>query len=352
MQNVIEKQQKANPQNILSIQKHKYYRRAKCSRRNIMDGLVGESPIFKNVLAEIEHVAKTDAAVLLTGETGVGKNLVARAIHNNSTRWDVDFITVQCSTLTESLITSELFGHEKGAFTGATNRQIGRFEMADGGTIFLDEIGELSSATQALLLRVLQSREFERVGGGKEILKSNFRLITATNRDLQCEIKSKRFREDLFYRINVFPIHIPPLRERWEDIPILAKLFMFRYSKQYGKFFDEIHPEVIDRLIQHDWPGNIRELENIIQRSVLISREPHFQLAPLRIGEHSSLASKEFPSLTDIEIQHIQEALRRTGGKIHGSSGAAELLKVNPSTLTSRIKKLGIKKTAYKLRTV
>lgn len=349
MQNVIEKQQKAFSQNILSIQKHKNYLRAKRNQRNIIDGLAGESPLFKNLLAQIEQVAETDAAVLLTGETGVGKNLVARAIHNRSTRWDADFITVQCSSLTESLITSELFGHEKGAFTGAINRQVGRLELADGGTLFLDEIGELSSVTQALFLRVLQSKEFERVGGGKEILKSNFRLITATNRDLQSDIKGKRFREDLFYRINVFPIHIPSLRERREDIPILTKLFIYRYSKQYGKFFNEIPQEVIDKLIHYDWPGNIRELENIIQRSVIISREPWLQLVPLSTGDHGGLETKKFLSLTEIEIQHIQEALRRTGGKIHGSSGAAELLKVNPSTLTSRMKKLGIKKIAYKL---
>lgn len=323
----------------------RFFRPCDYNRSHHIEGLIGESPVFKNIMAQIDQVAKTDTAILLTGETGVGKNFIARIIHNNSLRAEADFITVQCSALTESLITSELFGHEKGAFTGAINRQIGRFEMADGGTLFLDEIGDLPLEVQARLLRVLQSKEFERVGGGKQILTSNFRLITATNRNLHHEVQAKRFREDLFYRINVFPVHIPPLRERREDIPLLVHHFLNIYNERHGRCHDKIPQEVMEKLIHHDWPGNIRELENVIHRGVITSREPYFQLPPLIVDQPTANQSNEFLSLMENERKHIQEALRRTGGKIHGPSGAAEILKVNASTLTSRIKKLGIKKT-------
>ena len=323
----------------------KFFRPCDYKQSSQVEGLIGESPVFKTIMAQIDQVGKTDTAILLTGETGVGKNFIARIIHNNSLRAKADFITVQCSALTESLITSELFGHEKGAFTGAINRQIGRFEMADGGTLFLDEIGDLPLEVQARLLRVLQSKEFERVGGGKQILTSNFRLITATNRNLHQEVQEKRFREDLFYRINVFPIRIPPLRERREDIPQLVHHFLNIYNERHGRCHDKIPQEVMEKLIHHDWPGNIRELENVIHRGVITSREPYFQLPPLIVDQPTDKQSHEFSSLMENERKHIQEALRRTGGKIHGPSGAAEILQVNPSTLTSRIKKLGIKKT-------
>lgn len=314
-----------------------------------IDGLIGESPAFKSILSQIEQVAKTDTAVLLTGETGVGKNLIAQIIHNYSLRSKGNFITVQCSALTESLITSELFGHEKGAFTGAINQQIGRFEMADGGTLFLDEIGDLPLEVQVRLLRVLQSKEFERVGGAKKVITSNFRLITATNSNLQQNVKDKQFREDLYYRINIFPIHVPPLRERKEDIPLLIHQFLELHNKQSGKSYHKIPKKIMAELIHHSWPGNIRELENVIQRGVIISQEPYFQFPLLKGHEQINSQSNPFSSLIENERQHIQKALHRTGGKIHGPSGAAELLQINPSTLTSRLRKLKIKKNQGEL---
>jgi len=308
-----------------------------------VEGIVGEGPAIQQILSQIEQVAQTDTAVLILGETGVGKNMVAAAIHRRSHRCDKPFITVQCSALTESLITSELFGHEKGAFTGAVNRKIGRFELAHGGTLFLDEIGDLSPDVQARLLRVLQSKEFERVGGGKDILKSDFRLIAATNRNLEKEVMEKRFREDLYYRINVFPLYVPPLRERRDDIPLLVHYFFTLYTRRYGKSFNKIPHEAMERLMQHSWPGNIRELENILQRSVITSKEPHFQLASLEIA-HPESGPGVFNTLEENERRHILEALERSGWKIHGPRGAAEILKINPSTLASRMKKLGISK--------
>lgn len=333
-----------NAQLTQQINEDIYYKPGKSKKSYVVDGMVGESSAIKKVMDQIDLVAKTDSEILLTGETGVGKNLVASIIHRNSPRKDGNLITVQCSALTESLITSELFGHEKGAFTGAINRQIGRFEMADGGTLFLDEIGDLSLDVQARLLRVLQSKEFERVGGGKEILTSNFRLITATNRNLQQDIKDKRFREDLYYRIAVIPVHIPPLRERREDIPQLVHYFLEKSCEKHGKRYHKLSQKVMDMLVQFDWPGNIRQLEHVIQRSVIISPEPYFHLSSLKTEEPEKPQVGNFLSLMENERQHIEEALQRTRGKIHGPLGAAEILQVNPSTLTSRLKKLGIKK--------
>jgi transcriptional regulator with GAF, ATPase, and Fis domain len=308
-----------------------------------VEGIIGTSPGMQQILSQISQVAKIDMAVLILGETGVGKNIVAGAIHRQSLRRDKPFITVQCSSLTESLITSELFGHEKGAFTGATNRRIGRFELAHGGTLFLDEIGDLSLEVQARLLRVLQSKEFERVGGGKDILTSDFRLIAATNRNLEKEVKENRFREDLYYRINVFPLYVPPLRERGEDIPLLAHHFFTLCTERYGKSFDKIPHEVMDKLVRHDWPGNIRELENIIQRSVISSQGPNFQLSSLEILQPQG-GQPTFSTLEENERRHILEALERSAWKIHGTDGAADILKIHPSTLSSRMKKLGIRK--------
>jgi len=283
--------------------------------------------------------------VLILGETGVGKNLVAEAIHHQSLRRNGPFITVQCSALTESLITSELFGHEKGAFTGATTRYIGRFEMANGGTLFLDEIGDLSLEVQARLLRVLQTKEFERVGGGKDLLTSDFRLIAATNRDLEEEVRAKRFREDLFYRINVFPLYMPPLRERKEDIPLLVRHFIDNHNRKEGTNFEKITQAIMDKLIHHDWPGNIRELQNVIQRGIVSSHGNTFQLPVSGIAQSKNLQSQHtFTSIRDNERQHILDALRTSGGKVHGPGGAAEILDINPFTLTARMKKLGINK--------
>jgi formate hydrogenlyase transcriptional activator len=308
------------------------------------EGIVGGSPSIQHILDQIARVARTDTTILILGETGVGKNLVAEAIHHQSLRRDGPFITVQCSALTESLITSELFGHEKGAFTGATSRYIGRFEMAHGGTLFLDEIGDLSLEVQARLLRVLQSKEFERVGGGKDLLTSDFRLIAATNRDLEQEVQAKRFREDLYYRIRVFPLYIPPLRERKEDIPLLVHHFLSVYNAKQGTKFQKIRQTVMERLIHHNWPGNIRELENVIQRGVISSHGNIFQLPAPDISQPGTTGSKAFVTLKQNERQHIMEALHISGWKIHGPGGAAEILDINSFTLVSRMKKLGINK--------
>ncbi|HEX2965989.1 MAG TPA: sigma 54-interacting transcriptional regulator, partial [Syntrophorhabdaceae bacterium] len=307
------------------------------------NGVIGTSSPMRQIQSQIQLVAQTDSAVLILGETGVGKNLIAAAIHGQSARKNKPFITVQCSALTETLITSELFGHEKGAFTGATDKRIGRFELANSGTLFLDEIGDLSLEVQARLLRVLQSKEFERVGGGKDILTSDFRLIAATNRNLEKEVKEKRFREDLYYRINVFPIYIPPLRERREDIPLLVQQFFAYFCSRHGKCFDKISRETLEKLSRYEWPGNVRELENIIQRSVISSLEPRFQLCSLgQVNSPPDVVS--FKSLEENERHHILQALERSGWKIYGSGAAAEALKINPSTLASRMKKLGISK--------
>jgi transcriptional regulator with GAF, ATPase, and Fis domain/tetratricopeptide (TPR) repeat protein len=308
------------------------------------EGMVGNSPEIRRVLTQIDEVAKTDATVLLLGQTGVGKTLAAQEIHNRSLRRDGPFVTVHCSALTESLITSELFGHEKGAFTGATNRQIGRFELADGGTLFLDEIGDLSLDVQARLLRVLQSKEFERVGGGKEVITSDFRLIAATNRSLEEEIEAKRFRGDLFYRINVFPLHIPDLSERKEDIPTLALHFDAIHSAEQGRPPLRISQEVMDELIAYDWPGNIRQLDNVIHRAVISSRGIFLRLPPLKGMEPVKERRDRFETLKENERRHILEALGRCKWKVHGPGGAAELLAINAFTLTARMRKLGITK--------
>ena len=235
------------------------------------DGIVGESFALKKVLAQVVQVADTDASVLITGETGVGKELIARAIHMHSRRLDKAFISVHCSALSETLLTSELFGHEKGSFTGANERRIGRFELADGGTLFLDEIGEFTTDIQVRLLRVIQTKEFQRVGGN-QTLRSDFRLIAATNRNLEDEVSSGRFRQDLFYRLNVVPINVPPLRQRIEDIPALAHYFVSLHATKIGRRVQAVADEDIERLKYYHWPGNIRELENIIERATILSR--------------------------------------------------------------------------------
>lgn len=312
------------------------------------DGMIGESAAFKRVLTRVGNIAPTDASVLITGETGVGKNVLARAIHNQSARKDGPFITVQCSALTEGLITSELFGHEKGAFTGATNRRVGRFELANGGTLFLDEIGDLSLDVQSRLLRVLQSKEFERVGGGKDVLISDFRLIAATNKDLELEIKEKRFREDLFYRINVYPIIIPPLRERKKDIPLLCDHFIRSLSTRHDMDLTTVSPEMMKTLLNYDWPGNIREFENVLQRTILADDTSVIAIKPNSMAPQAAPRPTGFDSLEENEKRHIVAVLSYTRGKVHGPGGAAELLKINSSTLDSRIKKLKIDKMSFK----
>jgi formate hydrogenlyase transcriptional activator len=277
--------------------------------------------------------------VLILGETGVGKEMVARAIHQNSDRKDKAFIRVNCSVFPETLIASELFGNEKGAFTGADSKKIGRFELADQGTIFLDEIGDISMEVQVRLLRVLQTKEFERVGG-RETVRSDFRLILATHKDLQKEIKAGRFRQDLYYRINVFPILVPPLRDRKDDIPLLVKHFLDIHHEDGRRKM--VSNEDLAKLLTYHWPGNVRELENIIERGVILSRGSRFKMPNL----HENLPEKrsDLSAVThqENECRHILNALKTTGGKISGNGGAAELLDIHPNTLYYRIKKLGI----------
>lgn len=307
------------------------------------EDMVGESQAIMNMLKQVTQVAATDTPVLVMGETGVGKGLVAKAIYSQSLRREKPFIRVFCSALPESLIPSELFGHEKGAFTGAINRRIGRFELADKGTLFLDEIGDLSLEVQVRLLRVLESKEFERVGGNQTI-RSDFRLISATNRVLEKQVIAGQFRADLYYRLNVFPIFVPPLRERKEDIPLLVNYFLKIFSTKLGKAFKRVPKEEIDKLLHYDWPGNIRELENIIERSVILNNGPIFRVPNLSLSRLEFNHPEVAPTLKENERHHILWALQKTGWKVRGKGGAAELLSIHPSTLNFRMKKLGIQR--------
>lgn len=310
-----------------------------------VNSIIGNSPYVKKVMQQIEQVAETDSNVLILGDTGVGKELVASAIHKYSLRKEKPFICVQCSALPATLLPSELFGHEKGAFTNALKRRIGRFELADKGTIFLDEIGDLQPDMQVQLLRVLETKQFERIGGS-ETLNSDFRLITATNRDLQEMVEAGSFRRDLYYRLNVFPIHVPSLLKRKNDIPLLVDHFVKLYSKKLGKDFERISQEDVKMLLEYDWPGNIRELENIVERAVILNQGPVLRLAGLlpTIREHHTPSEETIVTLDDNERRHIIRTLQNTNWKVRGKGGAAELLDINPSTLFFRMKKLGISK--------
>jgi transcriptional regulator with GAF, ATPase, and Fis domain len=309
------------------------------------EGIIGRSPAIQYVLYKVEQVAATDTSVLVLGETGTGKELICRAIHNHSLRKARPLVKVNCAALPANLIESELFGHERGAFTGAQARRKGRFELADGGCIFLDEIGELPLDLQGKLLRVLQDGEFERLGSSMTI-KVDARVIAATNRDLESLVQAGRFREDLFYRLNVFPITAPPLRERAEDIPMLAQFFMEKNSKQMGKRIEFIPENVKARLLEYPWPGNVRELMNVIERAVISSSGPKLRLADdLLYRPHAPTNGNDpLKSLQEIESEHILRVLERTKQRIDGPKGAAAILKINPSTLRSRMQKLGIKK--------
>lgn len=303
--------------------------------------IIGVSSGIKKVFSNIESVAETDTAVLITGETGVGKELVARAIHKHSRRKDAPFIRVNCSALSESLIASELFGHEKGAFTGATHKRTGRFELADGGTLFLDEIGDIPISVQVQLLRIIQTKEFERVGG-QTTLQSDFRLMAATNRDLAQDVQKGDFRMDLFYRLNVFPIHVPPLRDRKKDISLLAYHFLKIYAKKLNKTIKQISTEEMETLVDYCWPGNVRELENCIERGVILSDHSKFRLPPTNIQPTASPNETVVLSHQDAERAHIMSILKKTSGKISGKKGAAILLDMHPNTLRYRMKKLGV----------
>lgn len=310
------------------------------------DEIIGESNALKKVLARVEMVAKTDSTVLIRGETGTGKELIARAINNLSKRKDCPLIKVNCPAIPTGLIESELFGHEKGAFTGALSRKIGKFELADGGTIFLDEVGELPLEAQAKLLRVLQEREFERVGG-TETHKVDDRVIAATNRDLEVAVKEGKFRADLFYRLNVFPITLPPLRERREDIPLLIRHFAQKYIIKMSKEMTSVSDRTIERLKEYSWPGNIRELENVVERAVILSTSDELEIYESLIGSLLDVSPNgdKFMTLEDLERQHIIRVLNQTGWQIEGDRGAAKILGLNPSTLRGRTKKLDIKRS-------
>ncbi len=307
--------------------------------------LVGDSPQFRQALSNAEKVARTDVSVLLLGETGTGKELIARAIHEMSDRAEKSMVSVNCAALSETLIESELFGHERGAFTGAVKQRKGRFELADKGTLFLDEIGELPLGLQAKLLRVLQTGVFERVGGG-EAIEVDVRVIAATNRDLQRGVQRGEFRDDLFYRINNFPIQLPPLRERTGDIPLLAQHFVHRYAAKVGREVTSISPRMMRHLLARDWPGNARELENFIEYALISGSGPVLDyLPPDAIVEEtagSTSSGLAVTSLEDAERNHIEHILERVAGRVAGKGGAAELLGVPPSTLRSKMKRLGI----------
>lgn len=304
--------------------------------------ITGQSEKLQSVLRKVKQVATTDTTVLIFGETGTGKELIARAIHDASLRKDRPLIKVDCTTLPANLIESELFGHEKGAFSGAHQKREGRFELANNGTLFLDEIGELPLDLQGKLLRVIQDREFERLGSSKTI-KVDVRIIAATNRDLEEECRIGNFRQDLFYRLNVFPIEVPPLRERKEDIPILINRFVQTFSKKFRKIIQRIPVDVIMELENYHWPGNIRELENVMERSVIHSTGRTL-LLPDKLSCATGITprSETIKSLADIERDHIIDTLRRTGGRVSGPKGAALMLKLHPETLRYRMKKLDI----------
>ncbi|SEM14346.1 PAS domain S-box-containing protein [Syntrophus gentianae] len=327
----------------LQLENENVYLREERKMEQGFGKMIGSSSTLQYVLFRAHQVAPTDATVLILGETGVGKGMVANAIHEMSARRDKPMVTVNCAALPANLIESELFGREKGAFTGAHARQIGRFEVANGGTIFLDEIGELPLELQAKLLRVLQDGEFERLGSPRTV-KVDVRVIASTSRDLKEEMCNRRFREDLYYRLNTFPVTLPPLRMRIEDIPELARYFIDKYGRKMGKRFDTISKEAIDRLSEYSWPGNVRELEHIIERAVITSSEQDFQLTePLEHGsvEREEGVLKEFNAMAR---EHIQQVLKETRWKIEGKAGAAAFLGLHPSTLRFRIKKLGLKR--------
>jgi len=321
----------------------------------MFEEIVGTSSALQGVLSRVMKVAPTDSSVLVSGETGTGKELVARAIHKRSRRSQRAFVSVNCAALAPSLISSELFGHEKGAFTGAMQRRLGRFELANGGTIFLDEIGELPLDTQVALLRVLQEREFERVGGTQPV-KIDVRVIAATNRDLEAAVANGTFRSDLYYRLNVFPIEVPPLRERQEDVLMLLEYFVHRFAQKMGKHFGKIDKRTVELFRSYPWPGNIRELQNVVERSVIVSSDDAFSVDAAWLSNDPrrvTLPKQPKPADTDEdarrERQIIEEALAGSRGRVSGPNGAAARLRVPPSTLEHRIKKLRIRKSHFKL---
>ncbi|MET0794249.1 MAG: sigma 54-interacting transcriptional regulator [Polyangiaceae bacterium] len=330
------------------------------ARGAALDEIAGTSLAIRNVLQEVDRVAATDATVMVYGETGTGKELIARAIHRRSARSNGPLVNINCAAIPGGLLESELFGHERGAFTGALARRAGRFELAQNGTLFLDEIGEMALDMQPKLLRLLQEREFERVGGSKT-LHSNARLVAATNRHLGAMVCDRTFREDLYYRLNVFPIYLPPLRDRKEDIPILAYKFMHQFSVRMNKSVTSISHGSMSRLVEHDWPGNIRELQNALERAVILAQGPELEvnlserltqressIPPPASAAQPSSPRNDGPSTLwrEVEKAHFLAVLERTNWVIAGPNGAAARLGMKRSTLNFRLKKLGITRAA------
>jgi PAS domain S-box-containing protein len=323
------------------LQSENIYLRKEIKSQHDFDDIIGGSEPLMHSLYRVEQVAATDSTVLLEGETGTGKELFAAAIHNKSKRRNKPFIKVNCASLPETLIESELFGHEKGAFTGAIQKHTGRFELANGGTVFLDEISEIPVELQSKLLRVLQEGEFERIGSSKT-LKVNVRIIAATNRNLEKQINKKLFRKDLYYRLNVFPITIAPLRDRIQDIPLLADHFVKRFNRNLGKKITQISKKTIKQLQAYSWPGNIRELENVIERAVIISGGTSLTIEPLLKPGFEE--DDKFLPLDEYERRYIIKVLEKTWWRVEGPAGAARILGMNHETLRSRMRKLSIKR--------
>jgi formate hydrogenlyase transcriptional activator len=330
------------------------YLQEEIQREHNFAEIVGRSPALSKVLSLVETVAPTPSTVLVLGETGTGKELVARAIHDRSPRRERPLVKVNCSAISAGLVESELFGHVRGAFTGAVDARTGRFEIADGGTIFLDEIGDLPAETQVKLLRVLQEREFEPVGSSRS-RRVDVRVIAATNRDLEREVAAGRFRSDLYFRLNVFPIAMPPLREREDDIALLAYFFADRFGREFGKRIERISAESVERLLAYPWPGNVRELSNVVERAVVLSSGPVLEVAPELLGapaaeparsaaEPAPVAASAGQTLEEMERRHILETLEGASWVIEGERGAAARLGLSASTLRSRMKKLGLRR--------
>ena len=341
------------------LEKENVYLQEEIRTVHNFEEIVGNSSSLLDLLRRVDQVAPTDSSVLIYGETGTGKELIARAIHNRSNRKDRPLVKVNCSAISAGLVESELFGHVKGAFTGAFERRIGRFELAHGGTIFLDEVGELPLETQVKLLRVLQEREFEPVGSNRSV-QVDVRVIAATNRNLQESISTGSFRSDLFYRLNVFPLEVPPLRQRRSDIAQLAMFFVSRYSRNLGRRIDGISAAAAERLNNYSWPGNVRELQNLIERALILAQGPILELEPDLIGLSESDAPREtqsrvteaistFKTLEEVERAHISAALKQTHGVVEGANGAAKTLGIHPNTLRHRMGKLGIKASAHRI---
>ena len=325
------------------LQAENIYLQQEVAREYNFGEIIGQSDVLSHVFLRVEQVAPMNATVLLLGETGTGKGVVARAIHSSSSRKHRPLITVNCTTLPATLVESELFGREKGAFTGSDTRQLGRFELADGGTIFLDEIGEMPLELQCKLLRVIQDGEFERLGSSRTI-KTDVRIIAATNRNLAEEIRGGRFREDLFYRLNVFPITLPPLRQRKEDIQPLVNHFVAKFNKKMGKKIETLSKDTLSALQGYHWPGNVRELESVIERAVITSQGATLQVLDRfeTFRKDDEPEGGEVKALVDLEHDHILSVLKKTGWRIEGKSGAAGILGLNASTLRARMRKYGI----------